>query len=130
VAGARSSEATLRLEVRRARLISRFVDAYLNLNAEEDREFQRALSKLTPDGMQKEKFMAYVTSWERTGMRIGRRDEAQRITRRLVRAKFGAVNRMLMKRIDSLSMAKKERLAEALFTLKTLADLEAWLNRR
>jgi len=47
--------ATLHLDIRKARLISRFVDSYLNLNAQENREFYQELDRIKKDRSKKEK---------------------------------------------------------------------------
>jgi hypothetical protein len=57
---------TLQLDPAKSRLISKFVDTYLRLNVQEERQFQAELDKL--DVGQKEAVMQTMTSWEEKGM--------------------------------------------------------------
>ena len=57
---------TLKLDPAKSRLISKFVDTYLRLNAKDEDRFQVELGKLEPQ--QKEAIMQATTSWEEKGI--------------------------------------------------------------
>ena len=130
--------ATLHLDIRKARLISRFVDSYLNLNAQENREFYQELDRITRDRSKKERVMAYVTSWERQGIRKGirkgvvkgRREGTKAVVVRQLTLKFGALDTRIKKRISRLSLPRLQRLSDALLTLSSIAQLESWLSSK
>jgi predicted transposase/invertase (TIGR01784 family) len=61
---------TLKLDPARSRLISKFVDTYLQLDGKEKQTFQAEIAKL--DINQKEEIMETMTSWEREGLEKGR----------------------------------------------------------
>jgi predicted transposase YdaD len=60
---------TLRLDPARTRLISGFVDTYLQLNVQETQVFQSEISRLEP--REQETAMEIVTSWKREGIAEG-----------------------------------------------------------
>jgi predicted transposase/invertase (TIGR01784 family) len=60
---------TLQLNPAKTRLISKFVDTYLRLNAREERVFQAEIDKLGVT--QKEEIMKNLTSWEERGVEKG-----------------------------------------------------------
>ncbi len=57
---------TLKLDPARSRLISKFVDIYLQLDVKEKRAFQAEIARLELN--QKEQIMETMTSWEREGL--------------------------------------------------------------
>jgi predicted transposase/invertase (TIGR01784 family) len=70
---------TLRLDPAKTQLISKFVDVYLRLNAQEEQTFQAEIDKLEPE--QKEAVMQATTSWEEKG----REKATQAIARKMLR---------------------------------------------
>jgi predicted transposase/invertase (TIGR01784 family) len=60
---------TLKLDLAKTRLISKFVDTYLRLNAKEEKTFQAELDKI--GATQKEAIMQVTTSWEEKGIETG-----------------------------------------------------------
>ncbi len=62
---------TLKLNPAKMTLIASFVDAYLNLNQEEERRFEQSLTRLGMRPKQQETIVEYVTSWERRGIEKG-----------------------------------------------------------
>src|SRR5205085_2937430 len=61
--------ATLHLDPARMQLISGFVDTYLRLTAEEQRQFQVELGTVEPE--EREVVMQIVTSWMEEGLKQG-----------------------------------------------------------
>jgi predicted transposase YdaD len=110
--------ATLRLDPARTRLISGFVDTYLNLNLQEEQRFQEEIGKLRePD---KEEIMEIVTSW-------GKQATRSLILRQLNR-RVGQLPETITSQIESLPIQQLETLGEALLDFTNLADLETWLE--
>jgi predicted transposase YdaD len=62
------------------------------------------------------------------GMQQGRQAEALSMVIRLLKKRFGELDRDLQAKIYSLSVAQLESLAEVLLEFVTVADLEAWLK--
>jgi len=60
---------TLKLDPAKSRLISKFVDTYLRLNAKDEAIFQTELARLEPQ--QKETIMYTMTIWEEKGIEKG-----------------------------------------------------------
>jgi hypothetical protein len=132
--------ATLRLDPAKARLISSFIDTYLNLRGDERRLFARELQAMPAH--EREDVMELTTSWKEEGRVEGRQEgreegreegrhhEATRMVLRQLQRRCHDVPALLVARIESLSLDDLEALAEDLLDFVTLADLERWLSRR
>ncbi len=77
---------TLKLDPARSRLISKFVDTYLQLDVKEEQTFQAEIDKLSVN--QKAQIMETMTSWERKGMEKGMEKERQSIALNLLQQGF------------------------------------------
>jgi hypothetical protein len=123
---------TLGLNPAQVQLISGFIDTYLKLNAEEKAVFEAQLASIEP--RQQEEVMQIVTSWMEEGIQQGRQqgrqEEATSLVLRLLNRRFHGISSQLQERIQNLSTAQLEDLAEALLDFTTVADLEAWLTSR
>jgi len=129
----------LRLDEKRQRLIARFIDTYLRLNAVEEQRFWAELEARTP--MEKEAVMEVLTSWEERGLKRGlqqgreegreegRQQEAVAFVMRLLTRRFGSLPADRTEQIRSLSTAQLEELGEALLDFADQAQLAAWLQR-
>lgn len=73
---------TLQLDPARTRLISRFVDTYLQLDSQENQKFQREISKMEP--AQQERVMEITTSWEREGIEKGKQESIRQVAIRML----------------------------------------------
>ena len=71
---------TLRLDPAKSRLISKFVDTYLRLDAREEQMFQAEIDRLELG--QKEEIMEALTSWEQKGMEKERQTIALNMIRK------------------------------------------------
>ena len=126
----------LQLDDARSEMITGFVDSYLRLNAAQEKIFEAELDKLIPPEA-KEKIMEVLTSHEKRGIAKGKREglvEGKRegeadIVIRLLSRKVGQLPDELEARIRKLSNVKVESLADNLFDLSSLADLETWLEQ-
>lgn len=81
-----------------------------------------------------EQKMPYVTSWERRGERrgieMGERTGRISLLLMLLKRRIGAIDATAREKIEALSVAQMDRLAEALLDFTQPADLERWLARR
>jgi hypothetical protein len=117
---------TLGLNPAQIQLISGFIDTYLQLNPEEQREFAEQLATIEPK--QEKPVMEIVTSWMREGIEQGKQQEALLLIMRQLTRRFGLLTPQLHSRITSLSVTQLEDLGEALLDFTAIGDLEAWLG--
>ena len=126
--------ATLQLDPARSKLIGGFIETYLQLSAEEMKQYEREFAKLSPTV--KEATMELMTSWERKGIEIGRQEGIQEgkqegkeeLVALLVRRKFGSVSPEVLEGINRLSSEQLNEFGKALFDFKTSVDLAMWLS--
>jgi hypothetical protein len=122
---------TLKLDPAKTRLISKFVDTYLRLNAQEEQAFQAEIDKI--DLAQKEAIMQVTTSWEEKGIEQGIErgieQERRSLISLLLEQKIGQLPDALTNRITSLDLEKLSDLAIALLNFNSVDDLTNWLNR-
>ena len=125
---------TLRLDPARMKMITGFVDTYLELNREEFQEFNRELAKEAPA---KQKEVMEITGnwmkegWEKglkQGEAKGRREGESTLVLRQLPRRVGPLTKKLEKQVRALPLEQLELLAEALLDFNTRADLEAWLQ--
>lgn len=133
----------LKYEPEKMRLLARFVDTYLRLNAEEEVQFKLALEKLPR--RERKATMEYMTSWEekgytrgiaigeqrgeQKGLQQGLQRECALVTRQLVR-RFGTLSQRAQTSIARLSFDQLEQLGEALLDFNHPRDLTAWLREQ
>jgi predicted transposase/invertase (TIGR01784 family) len=121
---------TLKLDPAKTRLISKFVDTYLRLNAQEEQTFQAELDKIGV--AQKEAIMQVTTSWEAKGIETGIGkgiEQGQRsLVSLLLEQKVGQLSDALTDRLASLSPDKLSLLAIALLNFSSMDDLSNWLD--
>lgn len=117
---------TLQLDPAKARLISKFVDTYLRLNAEEEQRFQVEIDKM---GMtEKEAIMQVTTSWEERGIEQGMQEGQRSLVLLLLDQKIGQVSDATRDRISTLSLDQLSALAIALLNFNSINDLNQWLD--
>ena len=118
--------ATLRLDPARTRLISGFIDTYLQLNAHEAAQFQTTL--VQAQLQEQEVVMEIVTSWMREGIQQGKHEEALALVLRLLRRRVGPLAAADEEQIRRLSLKTLEDLSEALLDFTQVADVVTWLQ--
>ncbi|MCL4206173.1 MAG: DUF4351 domain-containing protein [Pirellulaceae bacterium] len=114
--------AQLQLDPARRELISGFVDAYLSLTMEQERELESELQRIQPQ--EREAVMEIVTSW----MKKGREQGERTLVLRQLRKRLGALDRSSEEQIEALPPDAVERLGEALLDFSRSDDLQAWLQ--
>jgi hypothetical protein len=116
----RIGEAKLTRE--RRELLADFVDAYLPLTSEEQREY-----KILGAGKQQEEKTVWMTWSERLraeGAREGERRALQGVLVRLLEKRFGPVPQKAIKKVETLkSVPRLNDLVERVFTASSLEDL-------
>ncbi len=121
--------ARLRLDRERSRLLTTFVDTYLEFSAEENRILRAEIENL-PES-EREGTMELTTSWYREGLQEGLQQAMQRerelVLRMLVR-RVGALSKRAEASIRRLSIEQLENLGEALLDFTDARDLTRWLR--
>jgi hypothetical protein len=106
--------------------IFHFLDWLLKLPKPLEREFWQELRTY-----EEERKMPYITSIERIGREIGRKEgkaeERQSLVSLQLGQKVGPLSKPIRDRITQLSPDHQQALAIALLDFNTIADLEAWL---
>jgi hypothetical protein len=131
----------LKVDMKKMRFISGFIDTYLRLNAEEMLIFTKEVVKLKE--VDRGKVMELTTSWKEEGLKQGRQQGRQQgmkkglqigrqegqlllVERQLLR-RCGALPKEVASRLRDLSSKQLEALADNLLDFTSLADLETWL---
>ncbi|MBE9013218.1 DUF4351 domain-containing protein [Pseudanabaenaceae cyanobacterium LEGE 13415] len=117
---------TLKLDPAKTRLISKFVDTYLRLNAQEEQTFQAELDKIGV--AQKEAIMQVTTSWEEKGIEKGVEQGQRSLVSLLLEQKIGQLPEAISDRISSLASNKLSDLAISLLNFSSIDDLNRWLE--
>jgi Domain of unknown function (DUF4351) len=118
--------AKLQLDPARERLISGFIDQYLQLTIEQKQEFDAEMEHLIPQ--EKEGVMELVTSWMEEGLEKGREQGERRLIMRLLRKQLGAIDNAAIARIETLPTERLEELGDALLGFTGHGDLDRWLQ--
>lgn len=135
---------TLKLDPARSQLIGGFMETYLKLTAEEMKQYERKYGE--PITNEEGQTMEMWTSWGREGMakglEQGRQEGLQEgltqgltqgkeeVLIRLIRKRFGTAAAVALSRLDALSAAQLNELAEALLDFSSVSDLENWLAQQ
>ena len=123
----------MELDPARTTLLTGSFETYLKLNEEEEKQLEAEIGKI--DTKEAEKMMEITTSWERKGRVKGRAEgkvegkvEGQaNILVRQLKKKFGNIPVEVEDRVRNLSVEKQQELAEAIFDLKSIEDIKAFL---
>ena len=118
--------ATLKLDPSRSELIGGFVELYLKLSAEENRQFERERAKLMPEV--EETNMTMWTSWGREGYAKGEQEGKEGLVARQLSRRFGSLSSEGMARLNRMPADLLDELGVALFDFASLADVENWLR--
>jgi hypothetical protein len=106
-------------------VLTGFFETYLKLNEEEEKQLEAEIGKV--DTKEAEKMMEITTSWERKGRAEGKAEGQANILVRLLKKKFGNMPVEVEDKVRNLSIEKQQELAEAIFDLKSIDDVEAFL---
>jgi hypothetical protein len=117
--------ARLKLDRERSRLLTTFVDTYLEFSAEENKILRAEIENL-PE-FEREETMELTTSWYREGLQEGLQRERELVLRQLVR-RIGALSKRVEASVRRLSIEQLETLGEALLDFTDARDLTRWLR--
>jgi hypothetical protein len=131
---------TLKLDSSKLRMISAFIDTYLQLTAAEMEEYELELREL--EKSDQEAVMDYVTSWERAGIELGLqqglqqgREEGRRegvqagmaiMVMRQLTNRVGTLTDPIAERIGNLAPRHLEALNDAMDNFRTTEDVDRW----
>jgi Domain of unknown function (DUF4351)/Putative transposase, YhgA-like len=117
----------LELNPAQKRLLSGFIDTYLDLNKREAQEFSEEVAKEPLE--ERKQFMELSTSWKREGIKEGIKQGKQKMVLNQIAYRFGESDKSVQKQITKLSERKIDELAKALFDFTGIADLTVWLEQ-
>ncbi|MEO7716417.1 MAG: DUF4351 domain-containing protein [Capsulimonas sp.] len=125
--------ASLRLDPAKSTLIGGFIDSYLELTAQEMKQYEREFTQFTPE--ERTETMELMTSWGRIGkeegkkegIREGIREGKEEMVLRQLRRRFGSVTAEVTQQLDRLMPEQLDDLGEALLDFNVINDLEQWL---
>ena len=118
---------SLKLDPAKTKLIAVFIEEYLNLTAQEMKQYEREITKLAP--AERQATMELMTSWERSGIEKGLHEGKEDLVVRMICRRFGLVTTTITERLDQLSSDQLNELGESLFDFNSTSDLEQWLTR-
>ena len=120
----------LKLEPQKEWIISEFIDTYLRLSEEEEREYDYELQALATE--KREEAMQVRMSWKEQGEAKGRAEgeskAALAIAKRILNRRLGQLDAATLAALDNLTVAKLEELSDAAIDFSTAADLSTWLT--
>jgi Domain of unknown function (DUF4351) len=73
--------------------------------------------------------MKYVTSVERSGIEIGKKEHALSLITRRLSCRVGNIDDTIVDRLRGLSVEELDTLGEALLYFTSMADLTNWLEQ-
>jgi hypothetical protein len=121
----------LKLDPAKTHLLSSFVDSYLRLKDEEQKQFDAEMKALPKK--EREGVMELTTSWKEEGIQIGLQQGLQQgkadLVLTLLRERIGKINKSNEQRISRLSIGQLTELGKALLNFKDKSDLEKWLSK-
>jgi len=105
------------------RLLTGFIDTYLDLNLKEQVEFEEALSKV--EGAKKEAVMELTTSWKREGIKEGEKN----LLIKMLTHRYGPLSEAEEGQVRGLKEKKVEKLAEAILDFQSREEFTTWLAK-
>jgi transcription termination factor NusB len=101
-----------------------FLDWMLTLPLELEAEFKQEVKQL-----EERRAMKYVTSVERSGIEIGKKEHALSLITRQLNRRVGNIDDTLLEHLRGLSVEELDALGEALLDFSSMADLTNWLEQ-
>ena len=117
----------MELDPARMTLLTGFFETYLILNEEEERKLEEEMGKV--DEKEAKRMIEITTSWEEKGRVKGKAEGQASILLRLLKKKFGNVPVEMENRVMTMPTEKLQNLAEAIFDLGTLNEVDNFINR-
>lgn len=121
---------TMKLNHEKMTLIGHFIESYLKLTPEQDRQVQKAIEGFAPK--KRKVVMEHMSIWKRAGYEEGVQQGEQRGTANtvlhLLNLRIGSVGLKTQNQIKKLSQPKLWALSEALLQFSKRSDLTEWLK--
>ncbi len=117
---------TLKLDAAKTKMISGFVDSYLQLSEQEERAFQSQINRIESE--EKEKIMAITTSWKEEGIREGRKLELIESILEILQFKSINLTDALELKINNLEISQLKKLRKACLEFENVDELQQWLE--
>jgi len=111
---------TLKLTPDKAELIYVFIENYLKLNADENRIYEREISKLVDQ--EKDAAMEIISSI--------RRDAREEMLTLQLQHRFSTLPVAITEKLDKLNGEQLKELGLEIFNFQSLSELEEWLSKR
>jgi len=118
----------LKVDSSQQRLISGFIDTYLQLTERETELYIRGKTMLS--GPEQEAIVKLETSWFREGLQQGRQEATAEVVSRLLVIRLGILPSAACEQIQQLTPEQLATLVEQLLGFASIDDLEQWLRRQ
>lgn len=118
----------LRLDAKKVKVISQFIEAFLHLNAAEEQVLQTEMERMGL--LERERITNLLTSTTQANQQQGAEREALSLVFRLLKRRIGDLNPDLEAQVRSLPVNQVEDLGEALLDFNNEEDLKNWLRRK
>ncbi len=122
--------ATLKLDTTRLKVVSNFIDTYLQLSDEEEQVFKREVERMGL--LEREQVMDLLSGGQQQQqqtLEAGAKQEALSLVIRLLNRRLGGLNPDLEAQVRNLPVNQIEDLGEALLDFSNEEDLKNWLNQ-
>ncbi|ABW27352.1 DUF4351 domain-containing protein [Acaryochloris marina] len=116
----------LRLDAKKVKVISQFIEAFLHLNAAEEQVLQTEMERMGL--LERERITNLLTSTTQANQQQGAEREALSLVFRLLKRRIGDLNPDLEAQVRSLPVNQVEDLGEALLDFNNEEDLKNWLR--
>ena len=120
--------ANLRLDTKDVKVISQFIEAFLNLDAAEEQVMQTEMERMGL--IERERITNLLENSTQENQQQGAEREALTLVFRLLKRRIGDLNPELEAKIRLLPVNQVEDLGEALLDFKSEEDLRNWLQHK
>lgn len=118
----------LRLDAKKVKVISQFIEAFLHLNGAEEQVLQTEMERMGL--LERERITNLLTSTTQANQQQGAEREALSLVFRLLKRRIGDLNPDLEAQVRSLPVNQVEDLGEALLDFNNEEDLKNWLREK
>lgn len=118
----------LRLDAKKVKVISQFIEAFLHLNTAEEQVLQTEMERMGL--LERERITNLLTSTTQANQQQGAKREALSLVFRLLKRRVGDLNPDLEGQVRSLPVNQVEDLGEALLDFNNAEDLKNWLREK
>ncbi|ABI68071.1 conserved hypothetical protein [Syntrophomonas wolfei subsp. wolfei str. Goettingen G311] len=117
----------MELDPARMTLLTGFFETYLILNKAEEKKLEEEMGKI--DEKEAKRMLEITTSWEEKGRVKGKAEGQASILLRQLKKKFGFLPVEMENSVMSMPVEKLQELAEAIFDLETIDDVNSFISK-